>query len=92
MTLGAGSLMYVVPTPARKQIEVDERLIEQTRQAMQAAGDAPDGEVVERALRLHLGRRALQESQALSELSEEQAIELAYRELHAARRQRRRAA
>jgi len=75
-----------------KRIDVDAALLDQTRQAMHPAADAADAEVVERALRLYVGRRALEASQAISELTEDQAIELAEGELHAMRRDRRRAA
>ncbi|CAN5189975.1 hypothetical protein BH20ACT5_BH20ACT5_24830 [soil metagenome] len=48
-----------------------------------------DSDVVEEALRAHLGMAALDHAQALSTLSEEEALELAYAELSAVRRQRR---
>ena len=44
-----------------------------------------DSEVVEAALRAHLGIAALDKAQSLSTLSEDEALELAYSELHAAR-------
>lgn len=75
-----------------KHIDVDADLLAETRKAMGQAADAPDAEVVERALRVYVGRRALEASQAISELSEDEAIELANRELHAMRRERPRAA
>ncbi|MGH8910559.1 MAG: hypothetical protein ACRD0K_29705 [Egibacteraceae bacterium] len=47
-----------------------------------------DSEVVEEALRAYLGIAALDEAQALSTLSEAEALDLAYAELKAARRER----
>lgn len=51
--------------------------------------DKRDSEVVEDALRAHLGIAALDEAQQLSTLSEEEALDLANAEVHAARRERR---
>lgn len=45
-----------------------------------------DSQVVEEALRAHLGLEALDRIATASALSEEEALELAYAELHAARR------
>ncbi len=59
---------------------------------MRPAVGAADTEVVERALRSYLGRRALDTSQAMSGLSEEDALRIANEELHAMRRERRSAA
>jgi len=59
---------------------------------MRPAAGAADAEVVERALRSYLGRRALDVSQAISQLSEEDALRIANEELHAMRRERRNAA
>jgi hypothetical protein len=52
--------------------------------------DKRDSEVIEDALRAHLGIAALDEAQRVSALSEDEALELANAELHAARRERRR--
>jgi len=65
-------------------------LLSKTRDAMKPAAEAADAEVVERAMRFYLGRRALETSQAMSGLSEEDAMRLADEELHAMRRERRR--
>jgi hypothetical protein len=54
-----------------------------------ARTDKRDSEVIEEALRVHLGLAALDEAQALSTLDEDEAIAVANRELHAARRARR---
>jgi len=92
MRPAAGSLAHMAGARTVKRIDVDANLLDQTRQAMHPAADAPDAEVVERALRLYVGRRAAETSQAMSELTEDQAIELANSELHQMRRSRRRAA
>jgi ubiquitin len=60
--------------------------------AMNPSAEAADAEVVERAMRFYLGRRALETSQAMGDLSEEDAMRLANEELHAMRRERRSAA
>jgi len=51
--------------------------------------DKRDSEVIEDALRAHLGIAALDEAQRLSTLTEGEALELANAEVHAARRERR---
>jgi hypothetical protein len=75
-----------------KRIDVDAGLLAETRDAMKPSAQAADAEVVERALRFYLGRRALEISQAMSGLSEEDAMRVASEELHAMRRERRSAA
>jgi Arc/MetJ family transcription regulator len=77
---------------AIKTIDVDAGLLAETRNAMKPAAEAGDTEVVERALRSYVGRRALETSQAMSGLSEEAAMRVAYEELYAMRRERRSAA
>jgi hypothetical protein len=79
-------------TRAVRTIDVDVSLLAQTRSAMEPGTEAADAEVVERALRSYVGRRALEASQAMSELSEEDALRIANEELHAMRRERRRSA
>ncbi len=79
-------------TRAVKTVDVDAGLLEEARSAMRPAAEAADAEVVERALRSYLGRRALDASQAMSELSEEDALRIANEELRAMRRERRSAA
>jgi Arc/MetJ family transcription regulator len=79
-------------TRAVKTIDVDAALLAETRDAMKPSVEAADAEVVERALRAYLGRRALDASQAMSGLSEEEALRVASEELHAMRRERRSAA
>lgn len=56
-----------------------------------ARSDKRDSEVVEEALRSHLGMKALDEAQAMSTLGWEEAMDLANAELHAMRRKRGRA-
>ncbi len=75
-----------------KTIDVDAGLLAKTRDAMKPAVEAEDAEVVELAMRFYVGRRALETSQAMSGLSEEDAMRIANEELHAMRRERRSAA
>jgi len=51
--------------------------------------DKRDSEVIEDALRAHLGIAALDEAQCLSTLAEDEALELANAEVHVARSERR---
>jgi hypothetical protein len=51
--------------------------------------DKRDSEVIEDALRAHLGIAALDEAQRLSTLIEDDGLQLANAEVHAARRERR---
>jgi hypothetical protein len=76
---------------ASRTIVVDADLLAKARDAMTPAS-VEDAEVVERALRLYVGRRALETAQSLSELTEDEAMRIAYDELHAMRRERRGAA
>jgi hypothetical protein len=75
-----------------KTVDVDAGLLADTRDEMKPSAETQDAEVVERALRFYLGRRALETSQAMSELTEEEAMQIANDELHALRRERRSAA
>jgi hypothetical protein len=77
---------------AVKRVDVDAVLLAEARDAMKTSAGAADAEIVERALLAYLGRRALDVSQAISELSEEEALRVANDELHAMRRERRSAA
>lgn len=79
-------------TRAIRTVDVDAALLEDARSAMKPSAEAADAEVVEHALRSYLGRRALDASQAMSGLSEEDAMWIANEELHAMRRERRSAA
>ena len=69
----------------RKPIELDEELVDRAR----AAGGEPersDTEVVEGALAVYLGMRALDEAQSLGGLGEEEADRVAVEEVRAVRR------
>jgi len=77
---------------ASRSIEVDAELLAQARDAMTPAASVEDAEIVERALRLYVGRRALETAQSMSELTEDEAMRIAYDELHVMRRERRSAA
>lgn len=79
-------------TGAVKTIDVDAELLEETRGAISPSTEAGDAEVVERALRSFLGRRALDVSRAMTDLSEEDALRIADEELHTMRREHRSAA
>ena len=57
--------------------------------AMPASASLTDAELLERAARRQLGLEALREGQAMSTLTEEEAMRVAYDELHAMRRERR---
>jgi hypothetical protein len=70
-------------------VKLDEDLVERARERS-GRGQAKDAaEVVEEALAVYLGMKALDEAQAESSLSEEEASDLAYDELRALRRERR---
>lgn len=56
---------------------------------MPASASLTDAELLERAARRQLGLEALREAQAMSALTEEEAMQLADDELHAMRRERR---
>lgn len=86
MPATAGSLEHMA---AARQVQIDADLLEKIRQAMSPPPNAPDTEIVEGALRIYLGRNAMRESQQLSKLTEEQALDLAYSELHTMRAARR---
>jgi hypothetical protein len=76
-----------------RTIDVSAELLAEARDAMKpSAVQTADAEVAERALRFYLGRHALETSQAMSKLSEEDATRVAYEELQAMRRERHSAA
>lgn len=75
---------------AKTTVEVDAALMARLREAsMPASASLTDADLLERAARQQLGLEALREAQALSALTEEDAMRVAYDELHAARRERR---
>jgi hypothetical protein len=73
-------------------VDVDAELIERARAMTPQHGQATEADVVERALRMYVGRDVLEAAQATSDLTDDEADALAVQELHAARRERRRPA
>jgi hypothetical protein len=72
-------------------VQLDEELVERARD--RSGGEAKDAAaVVEEALAVYLGMKALDQAQAESDLSEDEASQLAYDELRALRQERRGAA
>lgn len=71
----------------RKPIELDEELIQRARNA-DGVSEKSDTDVVEDALAVYLGMRALDEAQALGGLDEDDANRLAVDEVRAVRRAR----
>lgn len=71
----------------RKPIEIDEELIARARNA-DGALEKSDTEVVEDALAVYLGMRALDEAQGLGGLDEDEANRIAVDEVRAVRRAR----
>ncbi len=69
---------------SRKPIELDEALIQRARD-VDGERDKSDTEVVEDALAVYLGTRALDEAQALGGLDEEEADRIAVEEVRRAR-------
>lgn len=73
-------------------VKLDEELVERARERSGRGAASDAAEVVEEALAVYLGMKALDEVQAESPLSEDEAMRIAYEELHAMRRERRGAA
>jgi hypothetical protein len=73
-------------------VELDEGLVERARERSGRGARTDAAEIVEEALAVYLGMRALDEAQAESALSDMEATKIAYEELHALRRERRGAA
>lgn len=71
----------------RKPIELDEELLKRARDA-DGARDKSDTEVVEDALAVYLGMRALDDAQGLGGLDEDEANRIAVEEVRAVRRAR----
>ncbi|MHB1808662.1 MAG: hypothetical protein ACYCU0_05125 [Solirubrobacteraceae bacterium] len=72
---------------ARKiDLTLDEELVRRTREQDSAEGAKSDAQVVEDALLVFLGLRALDDARAQGTLGSEQADELAVAEVRAARR------
>jgi predicted transcriptional regulator len=74
---------------ARKKATVylDENLLRAAK-ILAARTDRKDYEVLEAALRQYMGVEVLERVWSRSDLSDDEALEIAYRELHAARRGR----
>lgn len=73
-------------------LALDEELVERARERSGHSAARDDAQVVEEALAVYIGMRALDDAQAESTLSEDEASRLAYAELDALRRERRGAA
>jgi len=76
-------------TVRKISLPLDEELIRRARQQDQSAASKSDLEVVEDALAVYLGLRALDESRAQGMLDPDEADRLAVDEVRAARRERR---
>lgn len=73
----------------KTMVEVDAVLLARLREAsLPASAALTDAELLERAARRHLSLDALRKAQAMSTLTEEEAMRLAHAELHAMRRER----
>jgi len=71
---------------AKTTVEVDAALLARLREAsMPASALLTDVELLEGAARRQLGLEALREAQAMSTLTEDEAMRVAYDELHAMR-------
>ncbi len=70
---------------------LDEDLVRRARQQDVAERDKSDGQIVEDALAVYLGLRALDEARAQGTLASEEADRLAVQEVRAVRRSRSRA-
>jgi hypothetical protein len=70
-------------------VQLDEDLVGRARDRSASGQAKDDAEIVEEALAVYLGMKALDEAQAESSLSEEEASQLAYDELRALRQERR---
>jgi Arc/MetJ-type ribon-helix-helix transcriptional regulator len=70
-------------------VQLDEDLVKRARDRSGRGEATGAADVVEEALALYLGMKALDEAQAESTLSEDEASQLAYDELRALRQERR---
>lgn len=71
-------------------VDIDAELLAKARDAIGTSPATADAAVVERALRLYVGRHALATAQSMSDLTEDEAMDVAYAELRAMRQERRR--
>jgi hypothetical protein len=78
----------VVATTKRKLTVYIDPEVARAAKVRAARLDKRDSEVIEEALRAHLGIAALDEAQRLSTLTEDDAVELANAEVHAERGER----
>lgn len=81
-------LLPMASTKRKLTVYLDPEVARATR-VQAARSDQRDSEIIEEALRAHLGMAALDEAQRVSTLDEDEALDLANAELHAARRERR---
>ncbi|MGH2872051.1 MAG: hypothetical protein ACRDL5_06265 [Solirubrobacteraceae bacterium] len=72
-------------------LALDGDLVDRARERSGHSSARDDAQVVEEALAVYVGMRALDDAQAETTLSEDEASRLAYAELDALRRERRRA-
>jgi hypothetical protein len=72
--------------PDKVTVELDAQIVERTRSEL-GAGTQSDAAIVERALNAYQLGRLLDTTQAKSGLSDDEAADLAYDELRAARRE-----
>jgi hypothetical protein len=73
---------------SKTTVYLDPQVLRATRVAAARAGKR-DSDVVEEALREYLGLAVIDRIRSRSDLDEEEAMRLAYEELHAMRRERR---
>lgn len=76
---------------AKATVYLDPEVLRATRVRAARTGKR-DSDVVEEALREYLGLTVIDEIRAKADLDEDEAMQLAYEELHAMRRERREAA
>jgi hypothetical protein len=76
---------------SKATVYLDPEVLRATRVRAARTGKR-DSDVVEEALREYLGLRVIDEIRAKADLDEDEAMKLAYEELHAMRRERREAA
>jgi len=81
-------MMTCVATTKRKLTVYLDPEVARAAKVRAARLDKRDSEVIEDALRAHLGIAALDEAQRLSTLNEDEALALANAEAHASRRSR----
>lgn len=75
-------------TPRTVTVDLSEDLVQRAVARSGHGSTQPPAQVIEEALAVYLGIKALDEAQAESELSDEDASRLAYDELRALRRDR----